>query len=78
MIACGKESRIGMENGNERNNDSSKRDALHAQMMMGCHEGMGVINSTEHLRAHIYQSVERPVEKSGMSQYFPPELYLIP
>lgn len=44
MVACRKESRIGMENGNESTNDSNKRQALPVQKMMGCHEGMGVIN----------------------------------
>lgn len=58
-------------------NYSDKRGYLHGQMVMGCHEQVGIINSTVNLRAHMYQPVERPTEESGMSQYFPPALYLM-
>lgn len=57
-------------------NASNKKEVLHAHLM-GCYENMSVINSTLHLKAHIYQPVERPTGKSGISQYFPSELYLM-
>lgn len=37
-VACGKEGRIEMENGNESKSDSNKRAALPVQKMMGCYD----------------------------------------
>lgn len=45
--------------------------------MMGCQEWMGVINSAVHLRTYMHPPAGSATEKSGISQYFTLEVYLM-